>query len=302
MELERLTTHLVNGMLIVGLTLLGLVFVHLAAKRVLGWVRSVENIRDARRQQLVTLVLIVRWVLDIALVASAVLMLLSTFGIDITPLLASVGVAGLAVSLGAQSLIKDVIGGLLVIVENQYAVDEFIQVGSVSGWVERITLRATYVRALNGDLCTVPNGEVRVLANRTRDWSRVLVDLGVAYEEDLDRALRVLEESAEAFGQDPAFAPHLLEPPQVLGVASLGDSAANVRVAVRTQPGKQWEVGRQLRKYLLAACEREGVSLPYPRQEVWVRGPAQPEGDASGQVGGAKLAGDCPEGPPVRNP
>lgn len=270
MELEGLTRDLVNGLLIVGLTLLGLVAVHLAEKRVLVWVKSVENIRDARRQQLVTLVLIVRWVLDIALVASAVLMLLSTFGIDITPLLASVGVAGLAVSLGAQSLIKDLIGGLLVIVENQYAVDEFIQVGSVSGWVERITLRATYVRALNGDLCTVPNGEVRVLANRTRDWSRVLVDLGVAYEEDLDRVLRILEENVQAFAEDPALAPYLLEPPAVLGVASLGTSAAQVRVAVKTQPGKQWEVGRQLRKFLLAACEREGISLPYPRQEVWL--------------------------------
>jgi small-conductance mechanosensitive channel len=270
MELEQLTTRLVNGLLIVGVTLLGLIAVHLAARRVLRWVQSIQNIRDARRQQLVTMVLVARWALDIALVGSAVLMLLSTLGIDIAPLLASVGVAGLALSLGAQSLIKDLVGGLLVIIENQYAVDDFVQVGSVSGWVERITLRATYVRALNGDLCIVPNGEVRVLANQTLDWSRVLVDLGVAYEEDLDRALRILQESAEAFAEDPAHASNLLEPPAVLGVASLGDSAAYVRVAVKTQPGKQWEVGRQFRKFLLAACEREGVSLPYPRQEVWL--------------------------------
>ena len=279
---DELRFLLTSTALIVGLTAVGLVAVHLVARRFLKWARAEQRVREARRQQLVTLILIVRWVLDILLVTSAVLMLLATFGIEITPLLASVGVAGLAVSLGAQTLIKDLIGGLLIIVENQYAVGDNIQVGDVSGEVERITLRTTQVRALNGDLFVVPNGEVRVMANRTRDWSRVMLDLGVAYEEDLDRALRVLEESAEAFGQDPAFAPHLLEPPQVLGVASLGDSAANVRVAVRTQPGKQWEVGRQLRKYLLAACEREGVSLPYPRQEVWVRGPAQPEGDASG--------------------
>jgi small conductance mechanosensitive channel len=197
-------------------------------------------------------------------------MLLSTFGIDITPLLASAGVAGLAISLGAQSLIKDLIGGLLVIVENQYAVDDFIQVGSVSGTVERITLRATYVRAINGDLFTVPNGEIRVLANLTRDWSKVQIDLGIAYEEDLDRALRILAENAGAFAKDPTLAQHLLEPPAVLGVVSLGDSAAVVRVAVKTLPGKQWEVGRQLRKLLLAACEREGILLPYPRQELWL--------------------------------
>lgn len=283
MELEQLTAHLVNGLVIAGVTLLGLIAVHLAAKRVVRWGQTVRNIREARRQQLVTMVLIVRWALDIVLVASAVLMLLSTFGIDIAPLLASVGVAGLAVSLGAQSLIKDLIGGLLVIIENQYAVDDFIQVGSVSGWVERITLRATYLRAVNGDLCIVPNGEVRVLVNQTRDWSRVLVDLGVAYEQDLDRALHILEQSAEAFAADPAYAPNLLEPPVVLGVASLGDSAANVRVAVKTRPGKQWEVGRQLRKFLLAACEREGVSLPYPRQEVWLH---TLEGKGSPATGG----------------
>jgi small conductance mechanosensitive channel len=197
-------------------------------------------------------------------------MLLSTFGIGIGPFLASVGIAGLAVTLGAQTLIKDLIGGLLLIVENQYAVDDFIQLDTVRGKVERITLRLTYVRALNGDLYIVPNGEVRILANQTRDWSRVSVDLGIAYEEDLDRAFRILEESIEAFANDTAIAHDLLEPPTVLGVTSLGESAANVRVAVKTQPGKQWEVGRELRRFLIAACEREGIGLPYPRQEVWL--------------------------------
>jgi small conductance mechanosensitive channel len=97
--------------------------------------------------------------------------------------------------------------------------------------------------------------------------------VGVAYEEDLDRALRVLEGAAEAFAQDPDFAPQLLEPPQVLGPLSLGDWAVTVRVMVKTHPGKQWGVARELQKRILAACEREGVTLPYPRQEVWVRGP-----------------------------
>jgi small conductance mechanosensitive channel len=167
-------------------------------------------------------------------------------------------------------LIKDLIGGLLLIAENQYAVDDVIQVGDVSGAVERITLRTTYVRALNGDLWTVPNGEIRVLANQTRDWSRVSVDLGIGYEEDLDRALRILEESIDTFGKEAALARYLLEPPAVLGVTSLGESGANVRVAVKTQPGRQREVGRELRRFLIAACEREKISLPYPRQEVWL--------------------------------
>ena len=209
MELERLAQAPASGLLIVGLTLLCVLFVHLVARRALGWIGSVQNIRDPRRQQVVTLINIVRWSIDIALVTAAVLMLLSTFGIDIGPFLASVGIAGLAVTLGAQTLIKDLIGGLLLIVENQYAVGDVIQVGEVAGTVERITLRTTHVRALNGDLCIIPNGEIRVLANQTRDWSRVSVDLGRAFEEDLDRALRILEESVGAFAKDTALASYL---------------------------------------------------------------------------------------------
>jgi small conductance mechanosensitive channel len=265
------SSHLVSGGLIVGTTILGLVAVYFAARRLLAWVRALRRIREARQQQLVTLVQTIQWILNVLLVVSALLMLLSEFGIDIAPLLAGVGVAGLALSLGAQSLIKDLIGGLLILIENQYAVGDSIVVGAASGKVERITLRTTQVRALNGDLYVVPNGEVRVLANQTRDWSQVVVDVGVAYEEDLDRALTVLEESVVAFAQNPSFEPDLLEPPRVLGVNSLGDSAAMVRIVVKTQPGRQWAIGRALRKFLLAACEQEGVSLPYPRQEVWVR-------------------------------
>lgn len=277
-------THIVSStLLIVALTAIGFIALHLVARRLLPWTQSLEGIRESRRQQLVTLIHVVRWILVVLLAGSAVMMLLTTFGVDITPLLASVGVAGLALSLGAQSLIKDFIGGLLIITENQYAVGDTIVVGDVSGKVERITLRATRVRALNGDLYTVPNGEVRVLANQTRDWSRVHVDVGVAYEEDLDRALAVLAASAEAFARESAFAQSLLEPPQVLGPMSLGNSAVILRVAVKTEPGKQLEIGRELRKFVLAACEREGVSLPYPRQEVWVHSP-EPEEPLASEV------------------
>ena len=275
---ENLTHLLASGVLIVVLTALGLAAVHLLSRRAIAWAGIVQGIRESRRQQLVTLTHIIQWTLAVLLVGSGVLMLLGTFGIDITPLLASVGVAGLAISLGAQRLIKDLIGGVLVIVENQYAVGDVITVGSVSGEVERITLRTTQVRALNGDLHIVPNGEVRVLANRTKGWSRVLIEVGVAYEENLEHALAVLESSAQAFSQTAAFEASLLEPPRVLGPVSLGDSAAILRVEVKTQPGKQWEMGRELRKFILEACEREGLVLPYPRQEVWVR---KPDSDAA---------------------
>jgi small-conductance mechanosensitive channel len=253
------------------LTILGLVAVQAIGQRIQRSVQAMKNLREARRQQLTTLAQILRWGTDVVIVGVALLMLLSTFGVNITPLLASAGVAGLAISLAAQTLIKDLIGGVLILVENQYAVGDVIRVGDVSGPVERITLRATYVRDINGRLHIVPNGEVRIVANATKEWSRALVDVGVAYEEDLKRAIRVLEEVAETFAQDPDFESQLLEPPQVLGPLSLGDWAVTVRVMVKTQPGKQWEVARELQKRVLAACDREDITLPYPRQEVWTR-------------------------------
>ena len=272
MKLDGLTSYLISGAVIIAVAALGLAVVQFLSKRSLHIIHSMEHLREERRQQMVTVVQILRWGADILIVGSALLMLLSTFGVDITPLLASVGVAGLAVSLGAQTLIKDLIGGFLILAENQYAVGDSIQVGTVSGQVERITLRATYVRDVNGYLHIIPNGEVRIVANQTKEWSRALVDVGVAYEEDLDRALRVLTETAEAFAQDPDIGPQLMEPPQVLGPFSLGDWAITVRVMVKTQPGKHWGVARELRKRLLAACEREGITLPYPRQEVLLKG------------------------------
>ena len=270
--MEELTAGLIRGGLILAATVLALTAVELIARRSVRSLQSVKRVDEPRRQQLVTIAQAVKWTVSVVIVGVAVLTLLSTFGMNITPLLASAGVAGLAISLGAQTLIKDFIGGVLILLENQYVVGDTIQVGNVTGQVEQITLRATYVRELGGDLFIVPNGEVRIVANQTKGWSRALVEVGVAYEADLDRALAVLTESASAFVQDPAIAPNVLEPPQVMGPVSLGDWAANMRVMVKVKPGKQLEVARELRKFVLAACEREGIALPYPRQEVWVRG------------------------------
>ena len=271
MSLDELRSLLVAVVLSVVLTIFGLIATRFFRRWTKRIIHSAENLHGERRQQLDTLVHIFHWAANVLIIVAAVLMVLSAFDINITPLLTSVGVAGLAVSLGAQTLIKDLIGGLLILIENQYSVGDVIQVGEVSGTVEQLTLRATYVRDLNGSLYIVPNGEVRIVSNRTKDWSRAVVDVGVAYEENLDRVIHVLEGLAETFARDPAFEPQLLETPQVVGPISLGDWAVTVRVTVKTQPGKQWEIARELRKRILAACERENITLPYPRQEIMVR-------------------------------
>lgn len=268
----RLSALLVSGGLIVVLAVLGLAVAQLLIKRALNAVQSMKHLHEARRQQLATLIYILQWGTRLFIVGVAGLMLLSHFGIDITPLLASAGVAGLAISLGAQTLIKDLIGGFLVLSENQYAVGDFIQVGNVTGQVEQLTLRTTHVRDVSGNLHLIPNGEVRVVANQTKGWSRALVDVGVAYEEDLERVFRILEELAASFIQDPTFGPQLLEPPQVLGPMSLGDWAITLRMMVKTLPGKQWAINRELQRRINDVFLRKNITSPYPRQEVWVRG------------------------------
>jgi len=261
--------------LVIVLALLGLFVVRFASRRMNALVDSSLQVSAERRQQLGTLVRLFHWLAQILIVTIALMTLLSGF-VDITPLLTSVGVAGLAVSLGAQTLIQDLIAGLLIIVENQYAVGDVIQVGGVSGTVEQMTLRATYLRDVEGNLHIVPNGEARVVSNRTKEWSRAVVELGVAYEEDMGRVLALLQETAASFAAEPEWEGLLLEPPQVAGPLSLGDWAVTVRVMIKTLPGEQWRVGMELRRRLLSACDRAGVTLPYPRQEVYIAGSGEP--------------------------
>jgi small-conductance mechanosensitive channel len=255
---------------IILLAILALAIVQLICGRLQKLAQSTSEGKKGRQKQLETLIQAVRWIAQVVIIGAALLTVLGHF-IDITPILASVGVMGLAVSLGAQTLIKDFIGGLLILIENQYAVGDVIQVGGVSGSVERLTLRTTHVRDVNGNLHIVPNGDVRTVANVTRDWSRAMVDIGVAYEEDLDRAVAVLEQVVDSFVEDPDFGPQLLERPKVLAPLSLGDWAMTMRVMVKTPAGKQWGVALELRRRILAACKRENVELPYPRQEILVR-------------------------------
>jgi small conductance mechanosensitive channel len=258
---------------VIVLALLGIMVIHVLSRRLNKATEAAAQERPGRRKQLQTLVQVGRWAAQTIIVVIALLTILGNF-MDVAPLLASVGVVGLALGLGAQTLVKDFIGGAFILIENQYAVGDVVKLGDVSGSVEKLTLRTTQVRSINGNLNIVPNGEVRVVSNVTREWSRAMVDLGIAYEEDIERVQAVLDQVVDEIVDDPEYGPRLLERPKVLIPLSLGDWALTARVMVKTPAGKQWGVAMELRKRLLAACERENVVLPYPRQEVVTRPPA----------------------------
>ena len=205
------------------------------------------------------------------IIVVAVLMALREIGLDITPLLAGAGVAGLAIGFGAQSLIKDVIAGFFILMEDQFRVGDVIQAAGVSGQVERMSLRTTIVRDLQGTVHFIPNGEIKVASNLTKEWSRAVLEVGIDYQEDLDRTLHVLAEVGRELAADASFGPMILEPPQVLGVESLGESQVTLRLLLKTLPSKQWDVARELRRRIKNRFDREKIAIPYPHRVVITR-------------------------------
>lgn len=212
-----------------------------------------------RRSRLQTLLRVGYHVVVVVLGVIALTMALQLFNINVVPVVASAGVVGLAVSLGAQTLIRDYIGGILILTEDQFRVGDTIEVSGVSGEVVRMTLRATYLRNTEGKQYTVPNGDVRLIANLTRDWSRAVVDLNLEFGADFERALRALEGAAARAQEDPGLQEMLLGEPEVVSWNGTGNGAVQVRLMAKTRPGRQWEVARGLRRLAAEALRREGI-------------------------------------------
>lgn len=203
-------------------------------------------------------------------VAVGILAALLSLGINIVPLLAGAGLVGVAVSLASQNLIKDAINGFLIILEDQYALGDVIDVGDVGGLVENLNLRMTQVRDAEGRLITIPNSEVKIVANRSSRWSRADLTIPVAYDADIDKALHLIGTVALEMDEDPQWQHQILETPQVLGVDNFGDRGLIIRVWIKTQPLKQWDVAREYRRRLKIAFDQVGIFIPVPQQAIWV--------------------------------
>ncbi|GAB6159115.1 mechanosensitive ion channel family protein [Desulfotomaculum varum] len=178
--------------------------------------------------------------------------------------LAGAGILGLAVGFGAQNLVRDIITGFFILFEDQYAVGEYVTVSGVTGVVEEIGLRVTKIREFGGQLHIIPNGSITMVTNFNRGGMQALVEIGISYEENIDRAIEVLKQMSRQFAQ--TWAADLLEGPDVLGVVRFGESDVVIRITAKTKPMRQWEIERQLRKAVKEAFDREGIEIPYPRR------------------------------------
>jgi small conductance mechanosensitive channel len=197
-----------------------------------------------------------------------IMLVLGEFGVDLKPILAGAGILGLAVGFGAQTLVKDVITGFFILLENQIRVGDTITAAGCTGEVEAVNLRTTVLRDLDGTTHIIPNSSITVVANATRDWARALLDVGVAYKEDIDRCESVLREVGVSFEKDPAFARKLIGPFEYPGVVKLGEDAVILRIVVKTLPHDGPAVLRELRRRVKKAFETAGIEIPFRHMKV----------------------------------
>ncbi len=219
-----------------------------------------------------------------AIAAVAALTLFAELGISIGPLLAAAGVAGIAIGFGAQSIVKDVATGIFILLEDSIAVGDVVDLGGHSGQVEGMTLRTVRLRDLRGDVHIVPFGDVGSVVNRSKGFSYAFVEAGVAYKEDVDAVAAILREIAEDMRRDPHYGPRILEPLDVLGLESFGDSSVNIRVRLKTRPNRQWGVRREFHRRMKRAFDAAGVEIPFPHRTVMVTGTLANPKDEGGET------------------
>jgi len=255
--------------LVLILTLIALKAAKVLSKRLLDFiVRQKEDPEFQKRTQ--TLASIIRYVLVITVLLVGTMMVLKEFGIEIGPLLAAAGIVGLAVGFGAQSLVKDVISGFFMLLEDQIRVGDVVQIAGKGGLVEKINLKTTILRDLAGNVHYVPNGHIDVVTNMTKDFSRYVFDIGVAYRENVDEVIEVIKEVDEELRNDPDYKNDILEPIEIFGLDQFADSAVIVKARTTTVPVKQWRVGREFNRRLKKKFDARNIEIPFPHVTLYM--------------------------------
>jgi len=261
-----------TGAVLLGFLILWLVLRRLAARVVrrmsVQALEQGESSGPERVQRIETLWSVLRSMIVVALLVAFTLILLDTWGVAITPLLAVGSVVGIAIGFGAQDFIKDMIAGFLVVAENQYALGDVVSVAGVSGKVEAIRLRTTVLRDLDGYVHHVPNGAIKVASNYTHEFAQVVIDLDIGYEEDVDRALEVLKDEMDTFTEDPEWSYAFRGAPEILGVEALADWSVKVRALLRVDPDARWSAKRELLRRIKKRFDAEGITFPFPHVTI----------------------------------
>ena len=278
-ELTKIS-EIVSGpqLVVAGIRVLLVIVIALVALKVTSWIadridRKVIESGELKPSEGVkrrrTLTNLVKYSIQVLILLVAVITILHETGVDITPILAGAGIMGIVIGLGTQNLMRDVLGGLFVLIEHQYNVDDVIAVAGVRGKVEKVTLRMTQLRDMEGSVHFVPNGQATVVTNLTKEWTRAKLDVEVAYQEQVDRVIAVLTEVGEDLSADPEWQSFLLAPVEVPGVQLFGESGVQIRIFFKVQPDQKWNVTRELRRRIKNRFDAEGIEIPFPHRTVY---------------------------------
>lgn len=225
--------------------------------------------RNVTRQE--TLGVVLRSTVTIVIYTVAILLVLSEVDINLGPLVASAGIAGVAIGFGAQSLVKDFLSGFFMLVEDQFGVGDVVDVGEATGTVEAFNLRTTEIRDVNGTLWHVPNGEIRRVANKSQDWARAVIDVEVSYDTDLNLAMHVIKGAADSVWAENMPNATIVEEPEIWGVENFGENAIVIRLVVKVEPGEQWSTAREIRRRLKLAFDENRIEIPFPQRVMWIK-------------------------------
>jgi len=217
-----------------------------------------------------TLMGIIRSVVKIVIITMGSLIILRKIGVDIGPLIAGAGIIGLAVGFGSQELVRDMITGFFMLLENQVRTGDVAIINGTGGLVEKIGLRTTVLRDLTGTVHIYQNGKINSLSNMTKDWSAMVFDIGVAYKENVDQVISIMKEVGEQLAQDPDFKEKINEPLEVMGLDKFGDSAVVIKARFKTKPIEQWSVGREYRRRLKEVFDERGIEIPFPHTTLYL--------------------------------
>lgn len=277
-QFEVWTEKLAPWLLSHGITIILLIVGAIIVKKVIGTfmekaVRAAvrpnsHSSQDAELRREDTLIQIFSTTLNIVIAIITALMVLQEFGIEIGPILVAAGIVGLAFGFGGQYLIRDIISGLFIILENQYRIGDVVSFDNASGTVTEITLRKTTLRDLDGTVHHVPHGEIKKVSNSTKDFSRINLDLGISYNTDLEHVISVVNKIGNELADDPAYKESIIKAPQFLRVQEFADSAVIIKILGETMPFKQWEIAGELRKRIKITFDKEGIEIPFPQMVI----------------------------------
>ncbi len=273
--IQSFNTNWINIAIVVGAMIAIILVVYFISKRLRVVIaRKIGDDKKELRSRTFTFNSVISNLIIVLTVFIGGLIILDMLGISIAPIIAGAGIIGIVIGLGAQSLIKDLINGSFILIEQWFQINDVVSVGNITGTVERISLRTTVIRDLDGVVHFIPNSEINILSNKTQKWANAVIVVGVHYKENTDRVVEVLDIVFEEIVKDKKYKKFILEKPKVLGdggVDELGDSAVTFKILCKVTPDEQWTIERQLRKRIKDKFDEVGIEIPFPCRNLYMR-------------------------------